>query len=141
MAGSNKLNASRMCPIFDSGPPKGDVWVQVKKAVLPYHIEEMGTGPDGKAAILMAQRTQKEKDQNAIIERRESAIKAYTSGVGNLTDVLKQPDVDTNPHYSAKDMARQAALYPPEPPKTRAKYLWDAFKKACKDIWDSAQEN
>ncbi len=134
---SNKSNASGFCPLIDSGVPAGDVWVQVKKAKIPFHIEEMGSGPEGLAKLKAANR---EIASNLSENSRQRALVAFTSGVGNLTEVLKASDVDTDPHYSAKDAARDAELHPNDfRPPSIPKRLWQAFKAACKDVWDGSQ--
>ncbi len=134
---SNKSNASGFCPLIDTGIPAGDVWVATRKAKIPFHILEMGTGPDGLAKLKTANR---EVANSTSESGRQKAIAAFTSGVGNLTEVLKASDVDTNPHYSAKDAARDSELYPIDSrPPSIPKRLWQAFKAACKDVWDGSQ--
>lgn len=136
---NNKSRASSICPLLDTGPPKGDVWVQVKKAVLPYSIVEMGAGAAGKAAVEMAEAAQRAKDSRSRKERREAAQKAFMSGVGDLTDVLKLSDVSTDAHYSAQDARRDAELFPAPAEPTSFQQLWQAFKCACRDVWDGGQ--
>lgn len=132
---SNKQNAGRFCPLLDLDMPVGDVWVAVKKAKIPFHIEEMGTGPDGLAKLKAANR----EVENTPGTYRDRAIQAFSSGAGNLTEVLKASDVVTDPHYSAQDARRDAELFPDTRLPSIPKRLWVAFKAACKDVWDGSQ--
>lgn len=137
---NNKSRANSICPLLDTGPPKGEHWVQVKKAIVPFHVVEMGTGAAGLANVKRAKAEQGLKDIRSQEQRRLAAEQAFCSGVGDLTTVLRQSDVITDPHYSALDARREADLHPPEPTSTKLKSLWNSFLKACKDTWDSAQE-
>ncbi len=137
MAGSNKQKANSLCPMIDFGVPKGDVWVITKKAVLPYHIVEMGDGPDALArlktenAALAAARPQ--------VSNRRRAVDAFSSGMGTLLDQLySDPVIDI--HTSVKDLQREKLLHGDYQAPTLPKRLWQAFKAACKDVWDGAQE-
>ena len=141
MAGSNKQIAKGICPLIDTGVPKGEVWVQVKKAVLPFHVEEVGAGPEGLAKLREMQAVQREKDQKASDERVANARAAFCYGSGDLLDSIKaekRPE-DIITTHSLKDLDRQKELFPEAPKWGPMKTLWECFKKACKDTWDKAQ--
>ncbi len=137
---SNKQRANGLCPLIDYGVPKGDVWVVTKKAHLPYTIEEMGTGVEGKMNLLARKREQAAKDQKAKDDRYGRAMAAFQGGAGHLLDEIKK-DPDIVVDRTREDEQRQALLFPSEPPATRLKHLWQAMKLAAKQIWDSAQPN
>ncbi len=135
---NNKQRANALCPMIDFGIPQGDVWVITKKAVLPYTITEMGSGPEGKAKVEGANwRIAHSRPQ---VSNRRRAVDAFTSGAGALTDLIKAEDIVTDPHYSAKDALRAAELHPEVPTPSLPKRVWQAFKAACKDVWDGAQK-
>lgn len=146
---SNKLNAGRFCPLLDSGPPKGDVWVVVKKAVLPFHVVEMGKGPEGLARLKAAQADLDAQNQRVAdrkleigLNDRTRAMKAFTQGTGDLLDSIKaekNPE-DIDIYHTKETWDRQKDLFPGAPTWGPLKTLWESFKRACKDTWDNAQE-
>lgn len=137
MAGSNKQRASLMCPLWDTGVPKGDVWVVTKKAVLPYHIVEMGSGAEGLARLKLENK--KVLDSRPQESQYERATKAFNSGTGTLVDQLRSdPVIDI--YTSVYDLERQKALFPEEPVLPWYRKVARRFVKTCKAIWDGAQE-
>lgn len=125
---SNKSSAGVFCPLLDSGPPKGEMWVAVKRAKIPFHIEEVGTGAEGKAKLRNLQAAQANKDWVSVQTRLQNATIAFQKGEGDLLDDLKANKIE--------------AIYRPGNDLTvkdsGKKTLLERFKSACKAIWDNA---
>lgn len=148
MSRSNKEIAGGLCPLIDTGPPSGEVWVVRKKAVLPFHIVEMGSGPEGLIRLKAAQRDLDLKNQRDTerkleigLDARARSMKAFQTGTGDLLDSIKaeKDPADIDIYNTKETWDRQKEIFPDAPKWGKAKTLWESFKRACKETWDKAQ--